>query len=249
MEVSRSLVEKSKIGRVINGILKRRTIKMPMCDSIRPTSDIVKEMVFNVLLHRFYVDFSQTGVIDLFAGSGALGIESISLGSENVMFVDNNILAINCIRENLNTLKVASGVKILRQDVSAIDKNSVLTFFSSVDNIVIFMDPPYKDKQLLTSQLENLKSIFENAGKDVMFVIETDEDWNIKSLSEPTIFEEVLGAHVPQNRQAAPGRHKGLGAELPQLPERGGLCERFTPNFEILHTKQHGKTRVLFLKN
>ena len=72
--------------RIINGQFHRRFIKAPDTKSTRPTSDIVKQSLFNTLIHRFQIDFSKCCFFDCFAGSGSLGIEAISLGCQLGLF-------------------------------------------------------------------------------------------------------------------------------------------------------------------
>ena len=168
-------------GRIIGGKFKRRIIKTPKCQSTRPTSDIVKEIIFNVLIHRFHIGFSTAGVMDIFAGSGALGIEAISLGCSNVLFVDNNLESIKCIKDNLTALNISGIARVLQKNASCLPKDLLDTIFKKEESLVIFMDPPYSDKELLVSTIEILKacvSVQENA----LFVIETDEDLNIPFL-------------------------------------------------------------------
>ena len=89
-------------GRVIFGRLKHRIIDLPSINTTKSTTDALKESLFNCLIHRFQIDFSEWTVIDLFAVSGALGIESASLGSNQVLFFENNRTAYNIIQSNIN---------------------------------------------------------------------------------------------------------------------------------------------------
>ncbi|XMB72418.1 16S rRNA (guanine(966)-N(2))-methyltransferase RsmD [Mycoplasmatota bacterium WC30] len=119
--------------RIIGGFHKSRKIKEVSSKLTRPTTDRNKEAIFNILGQYF-----DGGVmVDLFSGSGALGIEAISRGIDEVDFVENNNLAINTIKENLNNLKITEGVSVIKLDVfdylNTINKNFDL----------IIADPPY----------------------------------------------------------------------------------------------------------
>ena len=87
--------------RIVSGKYRSRIIKAPENNLTRPTSDIVRESLFNVINGKCI----NANCIDIFAGSGALGIEALSRGAKKCVFIDNNYLAIKTINENLNSLK------------------------------------------------------------------------------------------------------------------------------------------------
>ena len=173
--------------RIIGGRLKRRYIAAPGITSTRPTSDIVKQSLFNVLIHRFQIDFSKTFVVDLFAGSGSLGIEAISYGCEKVLFVDSNHKAINCIRDNLESLKITQFAKVLKQSAERIPDEIFKDSAEDFENILIFMDPPYAEKELLKNQILRFLKLFKD--KRVLIVAESDEEIDIKG------FEHTIATH------------------------------------------------------
>ncbi len=160
--------------RIINGRFCRRFIKAPKTKVTRPTSDIVKQSLFNILIHRFQIDFSEFCVFDCFAGSGSLGFESISLGCQFGIFIEADSIAINCLNENIRNLGIEKFVKIKYSKIELIPDKYFLNLSNQFKNILIFMDPPYKDKNLLLTQFEKFKNIFTT--KNWMFVVETDED-------------------------------------------------------------------------
>ena len=122
--------------RVISGTLKGRNIKGYDIEGTRPTMDRVKESVFGIVQNNL----KDSICLDLFCGSGNLGIEAISNGSKLCYFVDNNIKAIKIVEENINNLKIKENCKILN-----IDYKKSLKYFKE-NNIkfdLIFVDPPY----------------------------------------------------------------------------------------------------------
>jgi len=122
--------------RVISGILKGRNIKGYDIDGTRPTMDRVKESVFAIIQN----ELKNSVCLDLFCGSGNLGIEAISNGSKLCYFVDNNIKAIRVVEDNLKNLNIKDNAKVLN-----FDYKKSLKYFNE-NNIkfdLIFVDPPY----------------------------------------------------------------------------------------------------------
>ena len=123
--------------RVISGTLKGRNILGYNIDGTRPTMDRVKESVFGTIQN--YIKDSI--VLDLFAGSGNLGIEAISNGASKCFFVDNSIEAIKVIKKNVASFNINDKATILHNDY-----NKALNYFnnSGIKFDIIFVDPPYK---------------------------------------------------------------------------------------------------------
>lgn len=122
--------------RVISGLYKGRVIEGFDIEGTRPTQDRVKESIFSTIQN--YIDESVT--LDLFSGSGNLGIEALSNGSKECYFVDNNKKAISVINDNIKKLDIKNAIVI--ND----DYKNALEYFKN-NNIVfdlIFLDPPYK---------------------------------------------------------------------------------------------------------
>lgn len=101
--------------RVIAGTAKGRKLKMVPGDSTRPIMDRAKEALFNILGARI----RGCSFLDLFAGTGSVGIEALSRGAERVLFIDNNRLAVRTIRENLEHTRLAERGEVLRTDAFA----------------------------------------------------------------------------------------------------------------------------------
>ena len=120
--------------RIVSGKYRSRIIKAPENNLTRPTSDIVRESLFNVINGKCI----NANCIDIFAGSGALGIEALSRGAKKCVFIDNNYLAIKTINENLNSLK-EQNYKIYKADYHIIKKLN-----EKFD--IIFLDHHYKLK-------------------------------------------------------------------------------------------------------
>ena len=143
--------------RVISGLYKGRVLDGFDIDGTRPTQDRVKESLFGSI--QDYIEDSV--VLDLFAGSGNLGIEALSNGAKECYFVDNNKIAINTINNNLNKIGISSN--LLNKDFK-----DALEYFKD-NNIkfdLVFLDPPYKDDYidytiefLLNNKLLNDKAI------------------------------------------------------------------------------------------
>ena len=122
--------------RVISGKLKGRVLKGYNIEGTRPTMDRVKESLFASI--QDYIDDSI--VLDLFAGSGNLGIEAISNGASRVYFVDNNRECIKVINDNINTFKINNQSVVLNKDY----KDALNYFKNNIKFDIIFIDPPYK---------------------------------------------------------------------------------------------------------
>lgn len=121
--------------RVISGKYKGKILIGFDIDGTRPTMDRVKESVFAIIQNNI----KNSVVLDLFAGSGSLGIESLSNGASECYFVDNNISLINIIKRNTNNM--SENIKIIKSDY----KNALEIFKNSkIKFDIIFLDPPYK---------------------------------------------------------------------------------------------------------
>ncbi|MFH1406766.1 MAG: 16S rRNA (guanine(966)-N(2))-methyltransferase RsmD [Candidatus Omnitrophota bacterium] len=124
--------------RVIAGLYKGRILHAPKGVMLRPTLDNVKEALFNIIGEGI----QGARVLELFAGSGALGIEALSRGAARVTFVDNNIRCIKAIDENLNTLRIN---KLNQAKLVRMDAMRAVGFLSTKDEKfdIVILDPPY----------------------------------------------------------------------------------------------------------
>ena len=149
--------------RVVSGTYKRRILKQPDASITRPTKDVAKEGLFSSL-----GDIKGLTFLDLFSGSGAIGIEAYSRGATRVYLNDKNDESIKVIKDNLSSLKINDIV------VTKLDYEVALKSYAS-KNIkfdIIFLDPPYK----MIIDLEFIKKIlsYNILNKDALIVIETD---------------------------------------------------------------------------
>lgn len=128
--------------RVISGNYRGRKLNAPKGDDIRPTTDNVKESIFNII----QFDIEGRKVLDLFAGTGQLGIECLSRGAAKVVFTDKNKLSVNAVKENLAMCK--SNAEVICTDALSYIENC-----GKFD--IIFIDPPY-DSGLYIPVLEKI---------------------------------------------------------------------------------------------
>ncbi|MCU0953910.1 MAG: 16S rRNA (guanine(966)-N(2))-methyltransferase RsmD [Hyphomicrobium sp.] len=125
--------------RIVGGRFRGRNIASPAHEGVRPTSDRVRESVFNVLLHGVE-DFNVDGqrVIDLFAGTGALGLEALSRGASHALFVEENAESRGLIRQNIEALGLTGSTRLFRRDATDLGPASPMPPFA-----LAFLDPPY----------------------------------------------------------------------------------------------------------
>lgn len=124
--------------RVVGGRLGGRALKAPHSDAIRPTTDRMRESLFNILAHRSEFALDGARVLDLFAGTGALSVEAISRGADFAVMVDIGAEARGLQRENVEALGLGGTVRILRRDATKLGEVSPFAPFT-----LVFCDPPY----------------------------------------------------------------------------------------------------------
>ena len=124
--------------RVVGGRLRGRALVGPKSKSIRPTADRLRESLFNILRHAYGDPIGGARVLDLFAGTGALGIEAASRGAGFVLFVDDGAEARALIRENVAALGLGGITRLFRRDATKLGPAHPVEPFS-----LVFLDPPY----------------------------------------------------------------------------------------------------------
>ena len=124
--------------RIVGGRWRGRNLKGPADQAIRPTSDRLRESLFNVLAHAYGEPTENTRVVDLFAGTGALGLEAMSRGARFALFVDDGAQARALVRENVEALGLGGATRIFRRDATRLGAMPPQEPFT-----LAFLDPPY----------------------------------------------------------------------------------------------------------
>lgn len=154
--------------RVIAGTARRLLLKTPKGLDTRPTSDQIKETLFNILMPYLY----DANFLDLYSGSGGIGIEALSRGSKHATFVENSKAALKCIEDNLTTTHFTDKAKVFPMDVfSALNQLEGRVTFD-----IVFMDPPYNNEyeRNVLERLSNSSIINE----DSLIVVEASTETN-----------------------------------------------------------------------
>ncbi len=125
--------------RIVGGRLGGRTLAAPKSQNVRPTSDRLRESLFNILAHRYGDAIAGARVLDLFAGTGALGLEAISRGAAFALFVDDGAEARALIRQNVEALGLGGVTRIFRRDATRLGAAHPNEPFG-----LVFLDPPYR---------------------------------------------------------------------------------------------------------
>lgn len=169
--------------RIIAGLRRGMKLKAPEGMGTRPTTDRVKESVFNLIQFHFPLE----SVLDLFAGSGALGIEALSRGAKRCVFVDADRNATALVQENLRTARFEDGASVVLKTAEAY----LADCHGSFD--IIFLDPPYNNGYLSPV----IKTIYERAllKEGGIIIAETERDG-----------ETVPDAYYPIKKSVAYGK-------------------------------------------
>ncbi len=125
--------------RIIGGRFRGRKLAAPQSQIVRPTSDRLRESIFNILAHGQGDPVSGVRVIDLFAGTGALGLEAMSRGAAFALFIDDGAEARALMRQNVEALGLGGTTRIFRRDATRLGPVHPLAPFS-----LAFIDPPYR---------------------------------------------------------------------------------------------------------
>ena len=124
--------------RIIGGRFKGRVLEGPSDDEIRPTSDRLRETIFNILAHAYEDPVTDAAVIDLYAGTGAMGLEALSRGARTALFIETAGKARALIRANIDALGLGGVTQIFRRDARKLGQALSGEQFS-----LAFLDPPY----------------------------------------------------------------------------------------------------------
>ncbi|WP_034992665.1 16S rRNA (guanine(966)-N(2))-methyltransferase RsmD [Beijerinckia mobilis] len=168
--------------RIIGGRLKGRTLRGPPTAATRPTSDRLRETLFNVLEHSYGDPVADAAVLDLFAGTGALACEALSRGAQRALLIEEARAPIAVIQANLESLGLSDRARVVRRDIRrlgpAMTKETPFT--------LAFLDPPY-GKRLAEPALEALAK-GEWLAQDALTVIEESSE---ATLLLPSAFVHV----------------------------------------------------------
>lgn len=175
--------------RIVGGRFRGKKLAVPTHQGTRPTSDRARETLFNILLHNPHLGSQvllRKRVLDVFAGTGALGLEALSRGAETVSFIENDPAALKVLRGNLKTFDLPA-LQIFEEDAAHLSRVPMTPFD------LIFLDPPYHQNFLVPS----LESLYHNGwiGEGAIVVMEMakDED-TIISPFLTLILERTSGA-------------------------------------------------------
>src|SRR5215469_7946439 len=175
--------------RITGGKLGGRRLAAPADNRVRPTSDKVRQAIYNILQHAdFAPDLEGARVADLFAGTGALGLEAISHGARFCLFVEDAAESRALIQRNVEDLGLTGVTKIFRRDATQLGK---MASAAGGPFDLVFLDPPYR-KDLVAPALASLRAggwLAENA----LLVVETAEDESVAAEAFEILDERLYG--------------------------------------------------------
>ena len=172
--------------RIISGSSKGKRILEPKDLNTRPLKDLTKESIFNILSHsnKFNIELKNSNVLDLFSGVGSFGLECISRGCSKITFVENYTHVLPILKKNISSLNYQDSSLIIEDNI--IDNLNFNIFAKKFD--IIFMDPPYKEKNL-SSILINIAK-FDILNEEGIIVIHRHKNEKDKFPAKFNIIEE-----------------------------------------------------------
>ena len=176
--------------RVIAGFFKGKKILEPKDTHTRPLKDLTKESIFNIIQHsnKFEINLEKSNILDLFSGVGSFGIECISRESKKVFFVENYYGVLPILKKNLFNLKSVDNFEIIEKDIY--NHNIFENLNTKFD--LIFLDPPYKDKNLEKILLK-IKNTNVLKNKGVIIIHRHKKDQNKLPITFKIIEEKTYG--------------------------------------------------------
>ncbi len=184
--------------RVIAGTARSLPLKTPAGMDTRPTSDKTKETLFNVLMP----DIADADFLDLYSGSGGIGIEALSRGARSACFVEKGRSAIACIEENLQFTKFVDRAQVIKTDVMmALRQLEGKHVFD-----IIFMDPPYNEQheERVLAYLAHSTLLHD----DTIIVVEASKETDFDYLPE-------MGYYIKKQKDYKTNKHVWIGKECP----------------------------------
>lgn len=176
--------------RVIAGSARRLLLKTPPGYTTRPTSDKIKETLFNILMPYLY----DAVFLDLYSGTGGIGIEALSRGAREAVFVENDKKALSCINENIKTTHFENCSKVMAMDAMM----ALRQLEGKYKFDIIFMDPPYDNsfEEYVLNYLSNSSLI----DSDTLIIVEASKETSFDYL-------ETLGFEVTKDKEYKNSRH------------------------------------------
>lgn len=140
--------------RIVGGKYKGRAIAAPKSKDIRPTKDRTRESLFNILAHSYSEYLEDARVLELFAGTGAVGLEALSRGAKYVLFVETSVEGRGLLRQNIDNFALQGCTRIFKRDATKLGPRANIDIFDFV-----FVDPPYAqglgEKAIITAADHN----------------------------------------------------------------------------------------------
>ena len=172
--------------RIIAGQYKGKKILEPLDKNTRPLKDLTKESIFNIINHSNKLDFdlNNSNILDLFSGVGSFGLEALSRNANFVTFVENYLSVTKILKENIKNLNLDSKTKVIEKDI--------LSNFNLAEQNqkydLIFIDPPFKEKNIQNLILNIYKSEILNSNG--IIIIHRNSKWDDVFPSELNILEK-----------------------------------------------------------
>ena len=140
--------------RIVGGEFRGRSLATPKSNDIRPTTDRTRESLFNILSHSYPEALDGTRVLDLFAGTGAVGLEALSRGCRQALFVEQGVEGRGLLQNNIEAFGLQGRAKVFRRDATSLGSVGTMEPFH-----LVFADPPYAmglgEKALASAALGN----------------------------------------------------------------------------------------------
>jgi 16S rRNA (guanine966-N2)-methyltransferase len=173
--------------RIIGGVFKGRKLFLPNDKNTRPLKDLVKESIFNLILHsnKINIDIEKSLVLDLFSGSGSFGLECLSREAKKVFFLENYSEALKILEKNIKFLKNTNNYEII--------KNDCFNFLKSNKSIdlkfdIIFIDPPFKELRINEIIEKIIEKKFLN--REGILIVHRHKNDKVELTKKMNIFEE-----------------------------------------------------------
>ena len=172
--------------RIISGQFKGKKLLEPIDKKTRPLKDLVKESLFNIIKHskKLNIDLEKSNVLDLFAGVGSFGLEALSRGAKDVLFIENYNEVVKVLKKNIENLDLNKKCDVLEKDIMKDFNFKELN--KSFD--IIYLDPPFKEKNInLLIMKINKSNILKTNG---IIILHRHKDENDQFIDEFNIVEE-----------------------------------------------------------